>query len=46
MKLVGTFLLAILLRQPASTSIMPAGSEKSLTVADLRDLSTFLTFEP
>ena len=44
-----TFILpsdSILLRQPASTSIMPAGLEKSLTVADLRDLLTFLTVEP
>ena len=44
-----TFILpseSILLRQPASTSIMPAGLEKSLTVADLRDLLTFLTSEP
>jgi len=44
-----TFILpseSIILRQPASTSIMPAGLEKSLTVADLRDLLTFLTAEP
>lgn len=44
-----TFVLSsesIELRQPTATSIMPAGLEKSLTVADLRDLLTFLTSEP
>ena len=33
----------IVLRQPSSVSLMPAGLEKSLTVEDLRDLVTFLS---
>jgi putative heme-binding domain-containing protein len=33
-------------RQPGTTSIMPAGLEKSLTVADLRDLIAFLASKP
>lgn len=37
---------SILLRQPSTVSIMPAGLEKSLTVDDLQDLLTFLTSEP
>jgi putative heme-binding domain-containing protein len=44
-----TFVLpseTIELRQPSAASIMPAGLEKSLTIAELRDLVTFLMQTP
>jgi hypothetical protein len=44
-----TFVLpseTIELRQPSAASIMPAGLEKSLTIAELRDLVTFLMQAP
>ena len=40
-----TFVLpseAIAHREPATSSIMPAGLEKNLSIQDLRDLVTFL----